>query len=79
MLTRPRGPVSQSGDKRSKLRSLGQQRQAYIQGKFRGGCARWSVRSWSVRSMLTRPRGPMCPYQACSTEVAGSSPRKGKN
>ncbi|OSX61474.1 hypothetical protein POSPLADRAFT_1145007 [Postia placenta MAD-698-R-SB12] len=23
------------------------------------GCARWSVRSWSVRSMLTRPRGPV--------------------
>ncbi|KAF9796678.1 hypothetical protein IEO21_10972 [Rhodonia placenta] len=46
-------------DKRSKLRSLGQQRQAYIQGEIRAGCARWSVRSWSVRSMLTRPRGPV--------------------
>ncbi|KAF9803962.1 hypothetical protein IEO21_09513 [Rhodonia placenta] len=45
-------------DKRSKLRSLGQQRQAYIQGKFRGGCVHWSVCSWSVHSMLTRPRGP---------------------
>ncbi|KAF9816388.1 hypothetical protein IEO21_04141 [Rhodonia placenta] len=30
MLTRPRGPVSQRGDKRLKLRSLGQQRPAYI-------------------------------------------------
>ncbi|KAF9802947.1 hypothetical protein IEO21_09792 [Rhodonia placenta] len=41
-------------DKRSKLRSLGQQRPAYIQGKMRAGCARWSV-----HSMLTRPRGPV--------------------
>ncbi|KAF9813016.1 hypothetical protein IEO21_05802 [Rhodonia placenta] len=40
-------------DKRSKLRSLGQQRPAYIQGKIRAGCAHWSVRSWSVCSMLT--------------------------
>ncbi|KAF9812770.1 hypothetical protein IEO21_05973 [Rhodonia placenta] len=46
-------------DKRSKLRSLGQQRQTYIQGKFRGGCACWSVHSWSVCSMLTQPRGPV--------------------
>ncbi|KAF9799680.1 hypothetical protein IEO21_10527 [Rhodonia placenta] len=46
-------------DKRSKLRSLGQQRQAYIQGKFREGCAHWSVHSWSMCSMLTWPRGPV--------------------
>ncbi|KAF9804965.1 hypothetical protein IEO21_09269 [Rhodonia placenta] len=45
-------------DKRSNLRSLGQQRQAYIQEKFRGGCVHWSMHSWSMRSMLTRPRGP---------------------
>ncbi|KAF9795885.1 hypothetical protein IEO21_11062 [Rhodonia placenta] len=44
-------------DKRSKLRSLGQQRHVYIQGKFRGGCVHWSVYSWSVRSMLTQPWG----------------------
>ncbi|KAF9793984.1 hypothetical protein IEO21_11226 [Rhodonia placenta] len=25
---------------------------------MRAGCARWSVRSWSVRSMLTWLRGP---------------------
>ncbi|KAF9799454.1 hypothetical protein IEO21_10569 [Rhodonia placenta] len=36
-----------------------QQRPAYIQGKIRVGCAHWSVHSWSVRGMLTRPRGPV--------------------
>ncbi|KAF9806877.1 hypothetical protein IEO21_08499 [Rhodonia placenta] len=46
-------------DKRSKLRSLGQQRPADIQEKIRAGCAHWSVRSWSVHSMLTQPRGPV--------------------
>ncbi|KAF9815456.1 hypothetical protein IEO21_04627 [Rhodonia placenta] len=59
MLTRPQGPVSQSGDKRSKLRSLGQQRPAYIQGEIRAGCVHWSVHSWSMHSMLTQPRGPV--------------------
>ncbi|KAF9808208.1 hypothetical protein IEO21_07950 [Rhodonia placenta] len=44
-------------DKRSKLRSLGQQRPAYIQKKIRAGFAHWSVRSWSVHSMLTQPWG----------------------
>ncbi|KAF9795884.1 hypothetical protein IEO21_11063 [Rhodonia placenta] len=31
--------------RRLKLRSLGQQRPAYIQGKIRAGCAHWSMHS----------------------------------
>ncbi|KAF9799985.1 hypothetical protein IEO21_10466 [Rhodonia placenta] len=59
--------LASSTDKRLKLRSLGQQRPAYIQERIRAGCVHWSMRSWSVHSMLTRPRGP---YRGCGFEPA---------
>ncbi|KAF9803465.1 hypothetical protein IEO21_09684 [Rhodonia placenta] len=31
----------------------------WVSPKRWAGCARWSVHSWSVRSMLTWPRGPV--------------------